>query len=302
MRKAFTLIELLVVIAIIAILAAILFPVFAQAKVAAKKAKSLAEIKQMGTAAIIYQADFDDTLPGAFGYYPGVGHMVNYGHDVPADWYPGVGPTYLSFANGNPINSTEPYRKNYSLVKIDGSRELNIFNDDFSIAVKTPANVSYTYNGLLHHYNGTAVNRVSDTPLFTSFYGNVNFKGYSISSPSLWCLNQPNATCRYVPKSPSCSSANGQWTVVIVGQDIIGSQHVFGRGENWVYVDSSAKFRKMGMNFNGASDFRKDPYTRYNAQGVKNGAWYDEFYCHMYHFTPDWDGTVPTAPFEETWF
>ena len=44
MKKAFTLIELLVVIAIIAILAAILFPVFAQAKLAAKKAGSISKV------------------------------------------------------------------------------------------------------------------------------------------------------------------------------------------------------------------------------------------------------------------
>lgn len=62
MRKAFTLIELLVVIAIIAILAAILFPVFAQAKEASKKASCLSNNKQMGTAAFMYAADYDDTL------------------------------------------------------------------------------------------------------------------------------------------------------------------------------------------------------------------------------------------------
>lgn len=63
MRKAFTLIELLVVITIIAILAAILFPVFAQAKTAAKKTATLSNIKQVGTAIQIYMADYDDILP-----------------------------------------------------------------------------------------------------------------------------------------------------------------------------------------------------------------------------------------------
>ncbi|MBL8088645.1 MAG: prepilin-type N-terminal cleavage/methylation domain-containing protein [Chthonomonas sp.] len=62
-RLGFTLIELLVVIAIIAILAAILFPVFAQAKVAAKKTQDLSNVRQIATASIMYAGDQDDTLP-----------------------------------------------------------------------------------------------------------------------------------------------------------------------------------------------------------------------------------------------
>src|SRR5580700_220994 len=62
-HKAFTLIELLVVIAIIAILAAILFPVFAQAKVAAKKTSDLSQLKQVGTSLQIYLNDYDDNYP-----------------------------------------------------------------------------------------------------------------------------------------------------------------------------------------------------------------------------------------------
>jgi len=62
MKKAFTLIELLVVIAIIAILAAILFPVFAQAKMAAKKAVSISNLKQITLGMVMYQGDSDDTV------------------------------------------------------------------------------------------------------------------------------------------------------------------------------------------------------------------------------------------------
>lgn len=63
LNKAFTLIELLVVIAIIAILAAILFPVFAQAKLAAKKSADLSNCKQIGLGVLLYINDSDDTYP-----------------------------------------------------------------------------------------------------------------------------------------------------------------------------------------------------------------------------------------------
>jgi prepilin-type N-terminal cleavage/methylation domain-containing protein/prepilin-type processing-associated H-X9-DG protein len=60
--KGFTLIEILVVIAIIAVLTAILFPVFAQAKEAAKKASCLSNTKQMELGILLYSGDYDDTL------------------------------------------------------------------------------------------------------------------------------------------------------------------------------------------------------------------------------------------------
>lgn len=63
MKKAFTLIELLVVIAIIAILAAILFPVFAQAKEAAKKTSCLSNTKNIAIGIYLYTGDYDDTYP-----------------------------------------------------------------------------------------------------------------------------------------------------------------------------------------------------------------------------------------------
>ena len=63
MRRGFTLIELLVVIAIIAILAAILFPVFAQARAKARQASCLSNQKQLGLAWTMYAQDYDETSP-----------------------------------------------------------------------------------------------------------------------------------------------------------------------------------------------------------------------------------------------
>lgn len=62
-RRGFTLIELLVVIAIIAILAAILFPVFAQARDKARQATCQSNMKQITLAAIMYSQDYDETGP-----------------------------------------------------------------------------------------------------------------------------------------------------------------------------------------------------------------------------------------------
>ena len=74
-NKGLSLIECVVVIAIIAILAAILFPVFAQAREKARQASCLSNVKQLGTAIQLYVDDYDETFPwvaditGTWGLY-----------------------------------------------------------------------------------------------------------------------------------------------------------------------------------------------------------------------------------------
>src|SRR5262250_2823908 len=70
-KRAFTLIELLVVIAIIAILAAILFPVFAQAREQARKITCVSNLKQLTNAWLMYAQDYDETwVTTGKGYNP----------------------------------------------------------------------------------------------------------------------------------------------------------------------------------------------------------------------------------------
>ena len=84
-RKAFTLIELLVVIAIIAILAAILFPVFAQARESARRSACLSNVDQIGLAFQMYVQDYDETTPSLWGGY-GAGCLPN-GTGCSIDWW-----------------------------------------------------------------------------------------------------------------------------------------------------------------------------------------------------------------------
>lgn len=80
--KAFTLIELLVVIAIIAILAAILFPVFAQAREKARQTSCLSNIKQISLALVSYSIDYDEVMPIAFPKIP----AINGGNSTDMPW------------------------------------------------------------------------------------------------------------------------------------------------------------------------------------------------------------------------
>src|SRR5579863_7090850 len=110
--KGFTLIELLVVIAIIAILAAILFPVFAQAKEAAKKTSCLSNQKQIALAWPMYANDCDDTMALA---------TVPYNNTPPGGLFGTQFPLYANwFTNFAPIQGGSdtkqgllyPYMKN----------------------------------------------------------------------------------------------------------------------------------------------------------------------------------------------
>jgi len=127
MKKGFTLIELLVVIAIIAILAAILFPVFAQAKLAAKKTVDLSNLKQIGLAALMYANDYDD-------FFPRNDYLL---------------PTRQQWAPFTYREAVGPYIKNgldnYTWVSTDGTDAMPLADNGIWESPTVPGNIRYDY-------------------------------------------------------------------------------------------------------------------------------------------------------------
>ena len=95
--RGFTLVELLVVIAIMAMLAALLFPVLAQAREAARRGTCLSNLRQLGIAFMMYAGDYDDTLPEAGGD-PDSGAWIDY---RTADLRGGIYPYLRQFSKTN---------------------------------------------------------------------------------------------------------------------------------------------------------------------------------------------------------
>lgn len=105
-REGFTLIELLVVIAIIAILAAILFPVFAQAREKARQTTCVSNLKQLGTATLLYAQDYDGFMHGST--------MPKNRNGKSQTWFQALCPTYASNVQALLCPSCEPYPKEKS--------------------------------------------------------------------------------------------------------------------------------------------------------------------------------------------
>lgn len=293
MKKAFTLIELLVVIAIIAILAAILFPVFAQAKQAAKKTAAISNAKQIALSTIMYSGDNDDLFP--FTIPPNSaaktwrqGSLL----DTPSDWRPGIG------GSGYPdramlfANSVQPYQKNYNLFSIDGAKE-NFFGQSETGKLKDPTHNTFVMNGFLQNYSNTAVTDVSTTPMYWNGFGNVKMKGFSMSNPQMICPASTDSPCHY------SSSSSYTWYL----NDTVTPAPVFGKSTIIARVDGSVKAKNIAAvtdgttNVNSAPYYANEPWAIYNSSMVPQQMTGCDFtgqgkYMACY-FRPDAEGRKP---------
>lgn len=244
-QRAFTLIELLVVIAIIAILAAILFPVFAQAKLAAKKTNDLSQLKQLGLASLMYSNDFDDQAM-AFPYAgtwstscPGCGSNTVFVNGEMGPWWTDRLQSYVKNKGlfANPTNQDTLYLdKGYWK---PGATSLTDTNTaDFY-------RVTYTYNEFVAHQDsnpltpGSASMTALDLPADTVLLGPSD-NWFNRSS----C--QKNSTGNSVDLDWDISQ--GGWGYELWGADPVGSSLAsagFTQGANFAYADGHGKYAKL---------------------------------------------------------
>ncbi|MFN3729292.1 MAG: type II secretion system protein [Fimbriimonadaceae bacterium] len=279
-NRAFTLIELLVVIAIIAILAAILFPVFSQAKEAAKKTQTLSNFKQLGTAAHIYITDNDDNFPLSFGVISATQQMRwNFWHRTPNGWQnlaPFNAEPRLSEDGQFWANSILPYVKSTGLYEQSGM-PVRTLATDYSLSVRERIKMGVAYNGMLHGYSATAIAQPSRLPLMWPGMMKQNMDGFGITSPTLLC--DGSGPCRFNPGGkPQANASDPLYGYVwwgFAGGNQVNSVWQYGRGSIFVAADTSAKF----LNLNApqwpavANNANVNPWSSFNPASTGTAYW-----------------------------
>jgi prepilin-type N-terminal cleavage/methylation domain-containing protein len=307
LKRAFTLIELLVVIAIIAILAAILFPVFAQAKVMAKKASDLSNNKQINLSTIMYGSDNDDLYPfqsgannaGVWGWNP-TSNAAGYQILIPYNWsaLSNTSNQYL-WSQGSVYNTVQPYAKNYPIFGSPGGTTDPVGPGVAIPNGYTPTKFTYAYNGYMSGYNSTSIASPTTVPIWTSMLGNGNFNGWAEANPQINCPIAA-APCSYVPNTGSClTTENGECNQA--GSVLISTGltlWTFNQGQNWAYFDGHAKYRKVAVTAsNLTTSYSTEPSAVNSAYGVASPSeiWSDQGLAasgHAYLFRPDY---VPSS-------
>jgi prepilin-type N-terminal cleavage/methylation domain-containing protein/prepilin-type processing-associated H-X9-DG protein len=252
MKRAFTLIELLVVIAIIAILAAILFPVFAQAKLAAKKTASLSNQKQIGLATMMYANDYDDGLPETG--WDGPCSQPDALHDgtsgsVSDNYWSGV----YSF-----LLADQPYTKNVDMIQDSADPDKGVFGKDGSYCFEAQllaAGTKGAYVGMRSSIGAMAKvlpASYAGNYLLSQTYdvarGTTKGKGRNMSA-----VNFPANTffSAEVGSSRGSNGSNFAGWYVAPGYGLVGNGTGrwekgarYGNGRNWAFCDGHAKYTK----------------------------------------------------------
>ncbi len=281
-RGAFTLIELLVVIAIIAILAAILFPVFAQAREKARAISCTSNHKQLGLAVLMYSQDYDELFPLAFGADPGIGGWGStFRMPVPIEWAVPVDARARA-ATGNWLNSCTPYIKNWQIPTCPSSINVGFAGGNpYPASTGFRAKESITYNGLLMAWSQAGVATPANLPMLTEGFGKAALDGFSLAFPALICGPQTQA-CYYIPRSNgTCSSNNGGTSAWFGTFNQPGPVH--SGVINATFADGHVKTRRVGGSAFGAG-FQTDFWTNYQ-NDIPFAAWWDG--CHLWLFRPD---------------
>lgn len=283
-RSGFTLIELLVVIAIIAILAAILFPVFAQAREKARQASCVSNNKQVSLAILQYVQDYDETMPFGGGYYVGQGFPQSLGY-APYNWTCAAGtcgPIFTNWGQGYWFNAIQSYTKNYQIGACPSGAVTSVGGAQ-GAGAPLPSNVTYTYNGMLASCPLAGIANPAALPVVTEADGKVALKGAVDVEPMLWCGidGQP---CYYKPSCASAQASNGCSSTWYAPFATMGTH---GNGQTYAYVDGHVKFRQLSLNVlaPGATNPLTEARHHYNADGTSYSYWVTGY--QVYFFRPD---------------
>jgi prepilin-type N-terminal cleavage/methylation domain-containing protein len=296
LRRAFTLIELLVVIAIIAILAAILFPVFAQAKEAAKKTTTLSNAKQMGTALSIYSTDYDDLLPIATVFWQGRFPQETLAWPYPAGHMPswtGGSAVTLDGEQNYWINASQPYMKNTSISKADGMTNFALAGDAPVAKTATPGQLALTFNAMLQQFSTTGIDNPSLVPLLSTTTGNYNMVGRGMTQPLTRCTTDQPGSCRFGSFRTFTS-----WLWGWGAAQPTPKAGLYGNSIIVTRTDTSARIYKLGSGSTAVNTNILDPWSGYTAQGTpsairlcNNTVGQPITDWHPCFFRPDQDGT-----------
>ncbi|GBC91447.1 hypothetical protein HRbin14_02218 [bacterium HR14] len=278
------------VIAIIAILAAILFPVFAQARDKARQTTCTNYTKQIGLGSMMYINDYDETFPLGFGRAGGTGQWLwNFYHAAPYNWRPSVPPSDPRYASYlvHWSHTLQPYMKNYGLYECPSCPPKRLNIPDYNTPQAPPAKVAYTYNGLLHALTQARVAHPSKLPLFWEGRGKASVEGFALTNPALMCTDATRP-CQYF----SCTYGNPGNAYPTGAMFVLdGPMWIHSNGALFVHADGSAKWRRLGAQIAPANtDWRVDPYTGYDSQGYPGYYWWDG--CNPWLFRPDYEFNI----------